>query len=130
MGTVRRDIHVRCSPEDAWTLVGNPARVHEWFPMHSSRVEGTKRWVTLPSLLTLEEDILTVDSARRRFQYSIVPNALIKDHLSTVDVIEEGTNQCKISYTVEVTPDVFALVIAGAAGEALENARRILESGQ
>jgi hypothetical protein len=130
MGTARREIQVQCSPDDAWSLVGNPARVHEWFPMQSSRVEGTKRWVTLPSLLTLEEDIVTVDSATRRFQYSIVPNALIKDHLSTVDVTEEGINQCTISYTVDVQPDVFALVIAGAAGEALENARRILERGQ
>jgi hypothetical protein len=127
MGSIRRNMHVRCSPDEAWKLVGNPGRLHEWFPMESCRVEGNKRWVTLPSQLVLEEDIVLHDHDLHRFQYKIVNNFLITEHLSTLDVIDDGHGHCIIIYSTEVKPDVFALVIGGAAGEALENARRILE---
>ncbi len=127
MGSIRRNAHVRCAPDVAWGLVGDPSRLHEWFPMESCRVEGNKRWVTLPSQLVLEEDIVLHDHDLRRFQYKIVNNFLITEHLSTLDVIDDGHGHCIIIYSTEVKPDVFALVIGGAAGEALENARRILE---
>jgi hypothetical protein len=41
--------------------------------------------------------------------------------------VNDGHGHCIIIYSTDVKPDVFALVIGGAAGEALENARRILE---
>lgn len=128
MGSARRHVHVKCSPDKAWALIGDPSRLHEWFPMESCRVEGTKRWVTLPTQLTLEEDIVLIDHSLRRFQYTIVPNALIKQHLSTVDVLEDANGHCTIVYSIDIKPDVFALVIAGAAGQGLEQARRLLES--
>jgi hypothetical protein len=127
MGSARREIHVKCSPTTAWELVGNPARLHEWFPMESCRVEGNKRWVTLPTHLVLEEDITTHDHDLRRFQYEIVNNFLISEHRSTLDVVDDGHGHCIIIYSTDVKPDVFALIIGGAAGEGLENARRILE---
>ena len=96
--------------------------------MESCRVDGAKRWVTLPTQLTFEEDILLIDNTARRFQYAIVNNFLIREHLSTVEVIDDNDhNQCSIVYTATTDPDVFALIIAGAAGEALDNARHVLE---
>jgi hypothetical protein len=127
MGTVRRHVHVKCAPDTAWSLVGDPTRLHEWFPMESCRVEGHKRWVTLPSQLVLEEDIITHDHDAFRFQYEIVNNFLITQHRSTLDVIDDGNGHCIIIYSTDVKPDVFALIIGGAAGEGLERARRILE---
>lgn len=129
MGSARRDIHVQCTPDIAWKLIGDPARLHEWWEMDSCRVEGNKRWVTTPTQLTLEEDIVLVDHSLRRFQYSIVPNVLITEHLSTVDVLDDGHGHCIITYSIDIKPAVFALVIAGAAGQALEKARTMLESG-
>jgi hypothetical protein len=128
MASASRRIHVNCSPDEAWSLVGDPARLQEWFPMESCRVDGAKRWVTLPTQLTFEEDILLIDNTARRFQYAIVNNFLIREHLSTVEVIDDNDhNQCSIVYTATTDPDVFALIIAGAAGEALDNARHVLE---
>ena len=98
MGSIRRNMHVRCSPDEAWKLVGNPGRLHEWFPMESCRVEGNKRWVTLPSQLVLEEDIVLHDHDLHRFQYKIVNNFLITEHLSTLDVIDDGHGHCIIIY--------------------------------
>jgi len=71
MGTVRRHAFIECSADEVWGLVGDPARLHEWFPITSTRVEGKKRWIDLPSGLCFEEDIVTLDHDLRRFQYNI-----------------------------------------------------------
>ena len=130
MATIRRDIHIACPPDDVWALVGDPARLHEWFPVKDCRVEGTKRWVTLPTGIVFEEDIVVVDDRSRRFQYSIVNNPLIKDHFGTVDVIDDRHGHTILSYSTQCTPNVLALVTAGASGEALRNAKKILEGAQ
>lgn len=128
MATLRRDIHIERAPEDVWTLVGDPARLHEWFPVQDCRVEGNKRWVTLPTGIVFEEDIVVVDDRTRRFQYSIVNNLLIRDHFGTVDVMDDGHGHTVLSYSTQCTPNVLALVTAGASGQALRNAKRILET--
>lgn len=127
MATLRRDIHIARSPDDVWAFLGDPARLHEWFPVSGCRVEGTKRWVTLPTGIVFEEDILVVDHKSRRFQYSIVNNFLIKDHYGTLDVIDDRHGHSIVTYSTQCTPNVLALVTAGASGEALRNAKRILE---
>jgi len=110
-----------------WNLVGAPERLHEWFPVSSTKVEGDKRWVTLPSGITFEEDIVTLDHDLRRFQYRIVNNPLVTFHLATVDVIEDGTDRCLVSYSTDMTPEALALPIGGAAGEALRRLRDTCE---
>jgi hypothetical protein len=109
-------------------LVGDPARLHEWFPISGCRVEGDKRWVDLPSGITFEEDIVLVDPVMRRFQYRIVNNPLTREHLGTVDVIPDGHGHCIVVYSTEMKPDVLALVTGGAATTGLANAKRICES--
>ncbi|MFM8858211.1 MAG: SRPBCC family protein [Actinomycetota bacterium] len=130
MGTVRRHIFIDAPAEEVWALVGDPARLNEWFPITGcevSRDDGavdlppTKRWITLASGLRFEEQIVTLDHDLRRFQYSIINNPIIKSHLGTVDVIADGDSRCLVVYSTDLDPEVMALVIAGAAGEGLQN---------
>lgn len=130
MGTVRRHIFIDAPAEGVWALVGDPARLNEWFPITGcevSRDDGavdlppTKRWITLASGLRFEEQIVTLDHDLRRFQYSIINNPIIKSHLGTVDVIADGDSRCLVVYSTDLDPEVMALVIAGAAGEGLQN---------
>lgn len=120
MGTVRRHTFLDASADAVWSLVGNPARLHEWFPIVSCEVQGNKRWINLASGLRFEEDIVTLDHDLRRFQYSIVNNAIIKTHLGTVDVIPDGPERCLVMYSTDLEPEVMALIIAGGAGAGLE----------
>ncbi|NBX13494.1 MAG: SRPBCC family protein [Acidimicrobiia bacterium] len=90
MGSVRRHVHIDRDPDSVWKLVGDLARQHEWFPLSSCRVEGNKRWITLPSGITFEEDIITHDHSLRRFQYRMVGNPGINSHLGTCDVLDDG----------------------------------------
>jgi len=130
MGTVRRHAFVERSADVVWELVGDPARLHEWFPITSTRVEGKKRWINLPSGLSFEEDIVTLDHDLRRFQYSIVNNPIVKSHLGTVDVIPDGPDRCIVIYSTDLDPEVMALMIDGAAGAGLARLQEIFGSGE
>ncbi|MFZ9157325.1 MAG: hypothetical protein ACO230_04450, partial [Ilumatobacteraceae bacterium] len=61
-----------------------------------------------------------LDHDLRRFQYSIVNNAIIKTDLGTVDVIADGPERCLVMYSTDLEPEVMALIIAGGAGAGLE----------
>ncbi|MBU3718568.1 MAG: SRPBCC family protein [Actinobacteria bacterium] len=128
MGTVRRHVFIDRPADLVWSLVGDPARLHEWFPTTATEVVGNKRWVSLASGLKFEEDIVTLDHDLRRFQYTIVNNAIVKSHLGTVDVIPDGDARCVVVYSTDADPEVMALMIAGAAGDGLERLKTTMEA--
>ena len=103
-------------------MVGDPARLAEWFPVAECTTDldadPPTRHVRLPSGLALDEEVVTVDADLRRFQYRIVAGGLITSHLGTVDVIGDGDGSLVI-YSTDAEPDVFALTIGSGSGEAL-----------
>jgi hypothetical protein len=125
MGTVRRHVFIDSPADDVWALVGDPARLHDWFPITSCEVVDNKRWINLGSGLRFEEDIITLDHDLRRFQYSIVNNLIVKSHLGTVDVIPDGPNRCMVMYGTDIDPEPMGLIIIGAAGAGLEKLQEI-----
>lgn len=125
MGTVRRHVFIDSPADEVWALVGDPARLHDWFPITSCEVVGNKRWINLSSGLRFEEDIITLDHDLRRFQYSIVNNLIVKSHLGTVDVIPDGPNRCMVMYGTDIDPEPMGLIIIGAAGAGLEKLKEI-----
>jgi Polyketide cyclase / dehydrase and lipid transport len=121
MGSVRRHAILSAPAADVWAFIGRPEALHEWFPTTSTRMEGNKRWITLPTGIVFEEDILLVDHDLRRFQYRIVNNQLITSHLGMFDVIELSTDTCIVIYSTDIEPAVLALAIGAAAGEGLHH---------
>lgn len=128
MGTVRREVRVGRSAEVVWQVVGDPARIAEWFPgIVDAEVNGSVRVITTASGLSLPEEIVTVDPLQRRFQYRVT-SPLLRSHLGTIDVFDLGDGTSLVSYATDCEPDAMALVIGGAAGAALTELRRLLES--
>lgn len=127
VGSIRRSQHIKCTPEKAWEIIGDPSRLHEWFPIVSCRVEGSKRWIHLANGLVFEEDIVLVDNSMRRFQYTIVNNPIVTQHLGTVDVIDDGRGECIAIYSTDMKPNVLALGIGAAANHGLTKVKKILE---
>ena len=125
MGTVRRHAFIDSPADQVWGLVGDPARLHDWFPITSCEVVGNKRWINLASGLRFEDDIITLDHDLRRFQYSIVNNLIVKSHLGTVDVIPDGPNRCIVIYGTDIDPEPMGLIIIGAAAAGLEKLQEI-----
>ena len=126
-GSVRRSVRIARPADDVWAVAGNPGRIAEWFPgIESATVEGTTRVIVTGSGLPMPEEIVTNDPLQRRFQYRITA-PIFKEHLSTLDVIDLGDDTSLVIYSADANPSTMALVIAGAAGNALENLRTMLE---
>lgn len=126
-GSVRRQVRIARPPDEVWAWVGAPARLPEWFPgIVDCTVEGTTRVITTGAGLPMPEEIVTIDSILRRFQYRITA-PMFREHLSTIDVLDLGDGSSLVVYGVDAEPSTLALVIGGAAGNALEHLRDLME---
>ncbi len=126
-GSVRRHVHINRPASDVWALVGDPIRIAEWFPgIAAATVDGTTRVITTGAGLPIPEEIVTNDALQRRFQYRIT-GPMVREHLSTLDVLDLGDGTSVAVYSADASPSTMALVIAGAAGNALENLRSMME---
>ena len=121
MGSVRRSAILNAPADEVWGVIGRPEALHEWFPTTATRMEGTTRWVTLPTGIVFEEDVILVDNDLRRLQYRIVNNPLITQHLGMYDVIALSPPSCIVIYSTDMVPDVLALTVGAAAGEGLRH---------
>jgi carbon monoxide dehydrogenase subunit G len=131
MASIRRELRIDRPAEQVWPLIGDPGRIHEWFPgiVASTITEddtGVRRTVTLGTGMELVEHVVTNDAIAHRFQYRIV-GGLFREHLGTVDLIDLGDGTCLGVYSTDAAPDVLALVIGGATGEALANIKTLAE---
>ena len=129
-GSVRRQVRIARPPDEVWAIVGDPARIQEWFPgIESSTVDGTTRVIVTGSGLPMPEEIVTDDPLQRRFQYRITA-PMIREHLSTLDVLDLEDGTSLVVYSADADPSTMALVIAGAAGNALEHLRTTMEGAR
>jgi len=127
--SVRRQVRIAEDPDTIWRMVGDPARIQEWFPgIASSVVDGSTRVITTLSGIPMPEEILTNDRLQRRFQYRITAG-LVREHLSTLDVLDLQDGTSLVVYSADADPATMALVLAGAAGNALENLKQLMETG-
>lgn len=126
-GTVRREVRIERPAADVWALVGDATRLPEWFPgIVEAKVDGDTRVITMRSGLPMPEQIVTCDPLLRRFQYRITA-PMVTEHLSTIDIYELDASSCLVAYACDADPATMALIIGGAAGNALEFLRDLME---
>ena len=129
LGSIRHETRIRRAADDVWQLVGDAARLYEWFPgIASSPVDGTTRLITTDAGLPLPEEILIVDPVQRRFQYRLTAPAF-RHHRGTIDVIDLDDATCLVVYSTEADPRAMALVIGGGTAGALDELRGQMETG-
>ena len=127
--SIRREVRIRAGADELWAWVGEPARLAEWWPgITACVVDGDTRTITMGSGLPMPEKLLTVDRLQRRFQYRITA-PIFREHTSTIDVHDLGDGSCLVVYSVDADPSTMALVIGGAAGNALQHLRSLVEGG-
>ena len=125
--SIRREVRIRRSADELWEWVGDPARLAEWWPgITACVVDGDSRTITMGSGLPMPEKLLTIDRLQRRFQYRITA-PIFREHTSTIDVHDLGDGTSLVVYSVDAEPSTMALVIGGAAGNALQHLRSLVE---
>jgi uncharacterized protein YndB with AHSA1/START domain len=126
-GSVRRQARIRRTPADVWAIVGDPKRLPEWFPgIVDCTVDGTTRVIITGAGIPMPEQLITIDTIQRRFQYRIT-TPMFREHLSTIDVLDLDDGTSLVVYSIDAEPSTMALVIGGAAGNALDNLRTMME---
>jgi hypothetical protein len=124
LGSVRHHARIRRPAAEVWQLVGDPTRLHEWFPgITACTVDGSTRIITLGSGMTMPEEILVRDDIQRRFQYRIT-TPLFRHHRGTIDVIELDEESCMVVYATDADPRAMALMIGGGTAGALDELTR------
>jgi uncharacterized protein YndB with AHSA1/START domain len=127
-GSVRREVRIARTSDDVWAIVGDAARLPEWFPgIVDCTVDGTSRVIITGSGIPMPEELVTIDPLLRRFQYRITA-PMFREHLSTIDVFDLGDGTSLVAYAVDAEPSAMALIIGGAAGNALEHLRGLMEA--
>jgi hypothetical protein len=130
LGSIRHHIRIHRPAADVWALVGDPARLHEWFPgVTACQVNGTTRVITLGSGLPMPEEILVNDAIQRRFQYRITA-PMFQYHRGTIDVLDLGDDTCVVVYTTDADPRTMALTIGGGTAGALDELKRQMEGAR
>lgn len=127
LGSIRHHVRIARSADDVWALVGDPARLHEWFPgIVACEVDGDRRTITTGTGLPMPEEILVNDHVQRRFQYRLdVP--IVVFHRGTIDVLDLGDDECVVVYQTDADPRTMALVIGGGARGALAELKQQME---
>lgn len=126
-GSVRHQITVDRSASDVWELVGDPARLHEWFPgIVACQVDGDRRTITTATGIDMPEVILVNDPVQRRFQYRVdIP--IIAFHRGTIDVLALEGDRCLVTYATDADPRTMALTVGGGTRGALAELKRKME---
>lgn len=88
-------------------------------------MDGDQRIITNGAGQRIPERIVAIDPDQRRFQ-SELRLPICTFHLGTVEVRELDDEHCLVDYTTEAEPAALALMIAGAAGAALDHLIEIL----
>ena len=127
LGFVRHELRIARPADVVWQLVGQPARLHEWFPgLVSSDTDGNNRVVVTRAGLPMPEEILCNDPVQRRFAYRVTA-PMFKHHRGMIDVIDLHDGTCLVVYSTEADPRTMALTIAGGTADALDELKRIME---
>ena len=127
MASVRFERRIAAPADRVWSLVGDPARIVEWFPgVLEARVVGDRRTLRLATGVEMPERILAADARTRHFAYRLTTD-LVRFHLGTIDVFELGPSDTLVAYATTAEPDTMALVIGGATDEALDAIVRLSE---
>lgn len=127
MASLRSTARIGRPADEVWKVVSDAAGISAWFPgIEQATVSGSTRTVTMGDGMALEEDIVTVDDALRRFQYRITGGMPVEHHLGTVDVLEDGDGALVV-YSTEVSPDSMGELMGPAVEGGVQGLKAHLE---
>lgn len=125
-------VDVAATPHEAWDLVGDPGRVHEWFgPVVATRIDDDMRTVEMASGAYLRERLVDRDDNNLSYSYEVVEGIPgLTSHRATISVAASAQGstiswrQCATSdnpdYDIEAR-------LAGVMTAGLERLRDVLE---
>ena len=109
MKTLKEEIKFNCSADELWLILSDVGRC-DWVPtIDKITLEGDFRHFEMTGMGQITEKILKQDDASMTLQYSAIKTpAPIEHHLATMQIASLNEQECMLSWTTEISPDIFA----------------------
>ena len=109
MKILKEEVTFNCSADELWGILSDVGRC-DWVPTIEKIVlEGDLRHFEMTGMGQITEKILKQDHATMTLQYSAIQTpAPIEHHLATMEVASLNDQECTLSWTTEISPDIFA----------------------
>ncbi|MFI9511172.1 SRPBCC family protein [Nocardia sp. NPDC052566] len=133
MATVTREIIVAANPAEVWAIIGDfadgPSRMAPGFVTETTVRAPGLRVATFADGTVLEERLITLDDAERRFVYSIVGGSVTPEHNNaSMQVFDEGDGQSRFVWRHDVLPAALADAFAPKMEQGLAVFKRTVEA--
>ena len=109
MKTLKEETKFNCSADELWLILSDVGRC-DWVPtIDKITLEGDFRHFEMTGMGQITEKILKKDDASMTLQYSAIKTpAPIEHHLATMQIASLNEQECMLSWTTEISPDIFA----------------------
>tara|TARA_Y100000768_G_C23908217_1_gene648639 strand:- start:677 stop:1066 length:390 start_codon:yes stop_codon:yes gene_type:complete len=109
MKTIKENINFDCDAKELWSILSDVSRC-DWVPsVNKIILEDDCRVFEMEGIGEVKEKILLNDSKRMILKYSAIQTiAPLNHHLAIMNVIYVNKDHCKLEWTTEIDPDIFA----------------------
>lgn len=106
MASIRRETVVDIGADQAWAALRTVAAAHELFApvLTDGELHGETRRVRFANGMVVNERIVDVDEGMRRVAYSALDAPGLRYHHASMQVVDEGSNQCRFVWITDFLP--------------------------
>ena len=112
MKTLKEITTFNCSADHLWCILSDVSRC-DWVPtIDKIHLEGDCRVFEMEGMGSVKEQILLLDNASMKLQYSAIETRTPLDHhLATMQISKIDEDSCQLEWTTEIEPEIFASAI-------------------
>jgi hypothetical protein len=129
MATNRREFPLDSAADKVWAAVRDFSQVHTRVApgfLTALEMDGGDRIVTFFNGMVARERLVTLDDAGKRLVYSI-PEGRFAHYSAAVQVLPDGTEKCRLIWTIDLLPDELGPAVAGMMEHATPFMKKALE---
>ena len=128
MKVLKEEMILKCSAKKLWSILSDVSRC-DWVPsVKKIRLEGNCRIFEMEGMGLVKERILLLDSEAMRLHYSAIETpAPIQHHLATMQISSIDEFHCKLEWSTEIDPEVFAEAVHQGMLVSIEGIKKIIK---
>ena len=109
MKIIKEIINFDCDAKELWKILTDVSRC-DWAPsVDKIIIEDDCRVFEMEGIGQVKEKILLNDTKNMTLKYSAIQTAApLNHHLATMNVLYVDDGSCKLEWTTEIDPDIFA----------------------
>ena len=127
MKTLKEEAKYHCAADELWNILSDVGRC-DWVPtIEEIALEGNCRHFEMAGMGQITEQILINNDEDMILQYSAINTPVpIKHHLATIQISAISAKECMLTWTTEISPDIFAGAIHQGMLVSIEGIKKVI----